>query len=103
MDGDCGMDLVDGDEIRAGKNRLDRSFAVFGDRVGIVTAAVTHIQPPRFAFGNATASTEEAVRNAVETGGAKDVKAVQSFSRMMRSSSACSPTMKVYGPTTSNP
>jgi hypothetical protein len=43
------------------------------------------------------------VRNAVETGGAKDVKAVQSFSRMMRSSSACSPTMKVYGPTTSNP
>ena len=64
------MDLVDGHQPRAGQHRVDRAAAVLGDRGAVVAAAPADVEAGDHALRDAAAPAEEAVRHAVERGGA---------------------------------
>ena len=87
------MDLMDGRQLCAGQHRLDRTTAVLGDQIWVVAAAIADVEAPHFASRNSAPPAEEAMRRGQKLG-TKDLDYVHSASRMMMSSSACSPTMK---------
>ena len=89
------MDLVDGDELGAGKQRRDGRWRLVGDRLRVVVAAVADIEPRAFADRHSAAASEEAMRELAQAVRADDFDAPLTASfRMMMSSSAWLPTMK---------
>ena len=94
VDGVGRMDLVDGDEPGAGRDRLDRAAAILGDGVAVVVRAEADIEAGADALRHAAAPAEKAVRDVAQHRRADDFDA-HSFSRMMMSSSAWLPTMKI--------
>ena len=57
------MDLVDGRQLGAGQDRVDRAAAVLVDRRAVVAAAIADIEPCKLAGRNAAAAAEKAVRD----------------------------------------
>ena len=93
MDRLGGMHLVNGGELRARKQRVDRSPPVLGDRIAVVLAPVADVKARDLPDRYATPPAEEPVRQGVERRCADDLDR-HSGSLMMMSSSAWVPTMK---------
>ena len=87
------MDLVDGRKLRFGEQRGNGEAPVAGDRLAVVVAAEADVEPGALADRDATAATEEAVRELAEAEGADHLDGQRIF-LMMMSSSAWLPTMK---------
>lgn len=82
------MNLVNGDKLRAGQERLFRAPAILVDGGAVVVAAVAHIQPGQFARRHAATPPKEAMRQSRQAPRADDFDGAHSASRMMMSSSA---------------
>jgi hypothetical protein len=67
------MDLMDGDQFRAGQYGRDRALTVLEDRGSVILAAIANVEAGDVAGGNYAAPAEEAVRDGAEVGRAVDL------------------------------
>jgi hypothetical protein len=75
------VDLVNGDEAGARRDRPDRAAAILGDGVAVVTRAEADIEAGADALRHAAAPAEKAVRDIAKHRRANDLDA-HSFSRI---------------------
>ena len=88
------MDLVQGHQPPAWRDRRHGAAAIFGDGGAVVVRAQADIETGTQALRHAAAAAEEAVRYADQAGADRFDTHALNLSRMIRSSSAWSPTMK---------
>lgn len=88
-----GMNLVDGRQLRIGKQSGNGKAAVAGNRLGVVAAAIADVQARAVSDRDAAPPAEKAVRKLTKADRADNLDAQRVF-LMIMSSSAWLPTMK---------